>query len=151
MGRVKSKFTDSERFIQFEVLAWALQNRWSLDVYDSKGTFSKARGRYAQNTGMKIGTPDLIGCDAHGRAVFLELKKHGHRSKCRLEQRQFLERKIDSNAFALVVDDVQYLQKVYLHFVSLSDLKERRDYLKSLLPKKVLINNKIVEVSSFSS
>lgn len=142
MGRGKSKFTDLEKFVESQVLAWAFQRGWSLDVVDSKA-IRGAQDRFVRNSGVKVGTSDLVGCTDSGLAVYLELKRPGKRDLCRLEQRQFLERKIDSNAFALVVDDLEYLQTVYLHFVSL-DLKERRDYLKSLLPKKVLVNGRVL-------
>ena len=143
MGKGKSKFTDLEKYVEAQVLAWAFQNGWSLDVLDSKAVKS-ASGRYVRNSGVKVGTPDLVGCTDLGLAVYLELKKPGKASVCRLEQRQFLERKIDHNCFCLVVDNLETLQKVYLHFVSLTDLKERRAYLKALLPKKVLISEKIL-------
>jgi hypothetical protein len=143
MGKGKSKFTDLEKYVEAQVLAWAFQNRWSLDVLDSKAVQS-ASGRYVRNSGVKVGTPDLVGCTDAGHAVYLELKKPGNASVCRLEQRQFLERKIDHNCFCLVVDNLETLQKVYLHFFSLTDLQERRTYLKALLPKKVLISEKIL-------
>lgn len=139
----KSKFTDLEKFVESQVLAWAFENHWSLDVVDSKAVRG-AEGRFVRNSGVKVGTSDLLGCTDFGLAVYIELKRPGHMDVCRLEQRQFLERKIDSNAFALVTDSVQHLQTVYLHFSSLSDLKSKRDYLKSLLPKKVLIQKRIL-------
>ena len=53
MEKVNFKLCDPEKEVESEVLRWAFRNRWSLDVYDSKGTYSKAKGRYSQNTGMK--------------------------------------------------------------------------------------------------
>lgn len=145
MGKGKSKFTDLEKYVESQVLAWAFQNRWSLDVVDSKAVRGGS-GRFVRNSGVKVGTSDIVGCTHLGLAAYLELKRPGKGSICRLEQRQFLERKIEANAFALVVDDPQYLQTVYFHFVSLNDLQERRAYLKALLPTKVLVQGLVVQV-----
>jgi VRR-NUC domain. len=144
MGKCKSKFTDLEKSVECQVLAWAFQNHWSIDVYDSKAIQSVS-SRYIRNSGLKVGTPDLIGCDNQGNAVFLELKRPGKASVCSLEQRQFLERKIDCNAFCLVLDSSDYLQNVYTKW-SLMGQKDRRDYLKSLLPVKVLIQKKVISL-----
>lgn len=149
MEKVNFKLCDPEKEVESEVLRWAFQNRWSLDVYDSKGTYSKAKGRYSQNTGMKTGTPDLLGVTAEGFAAFLELKAPGKEKVCRIEQHSFLTRKIDSNAFALVLSSVSFLEETYSAWLKLRNQgkeKEARQFLLSLLPKKVLVNKKVFQL-----
>lgn len=151
MALRKSKFLESEKAVEQEIMAWAFQNRWSLDVYDSKGSYSETRGQYARNTGIKTGHPDLAGSDNLGRAVYLELKKAGQASKCRLEQHQFLSRKIESNCFAMVVDSVQVLETTYHTWLKLRNEgkeKEARDYLRGLLPTKVLVQGRTLEIQN---
>jgi hypothetical protein len=144
----KSKGISPEELVKREVLCWSFTKYWSLDVYDSKGTYSQSRGAYSKNIGMKSGTPDLIGCDNQGLAVYLELKKLGHRGSCRLSQRQFLERKIQANAFALVCDSVEYLESVYTEWISLRSisLEKAKSFLLEKLPNKVLINGKTISL-----
>ena len=71
MEKVNFKLCDPEKEVEGEVLRWAFRNRWSLDVYDSKGTYSKAKGRYSQNTGMK--TLVTLECATYGSFLTYEL------------------------------------------------------------------------------
>ena len=145
MGKCKSKFTDSEKFVESQVLAWAFKNRWSIDVYDSKGTFSEARGRYSRNTGMKTGTADLMGVSSEGYFVALELKAPGKEGVCRLEQHSFLTRKIESNGFALVLSSVSFLEETWTAWLKLRNEGRRAEaqrMLSDLLPKKVIVSGR---------
>ena len=140
-----------EKALEEDVLAWAFQRRWSLDVYNSVGQFSASAGRYVRNKGMKTGTPDLCGSDDLGHAVYLELKKPGKGKVCRLLQRQFLERKLEAHSFCLVVDDLGVLETTYSLWLSLRNkgqLKEASLMLKNLLPKKVLVDGKTITLES---
>lgn len=134
-----------EKFVESEVLAWAFQNHWSLDVYDSKGVYSESRGGYRSSNLIKAGTSDLVGCDNQGHAVFVELKKPNHHDVCSLGQRQFLERKINCGAFGCVVSSAKQLSEIYSQWKSLPEL-ERKEFLLSLLPRKVLVNKKIMHL-----
>lgn len=139
-----------EKQVEMAVDAWAFQNRWSLDRYDSKGTFSDKLGRYTQNIGMKTGTPDRIGCDSFGHAVFLELKRSGQSGVCRLDQRTFLARKIQSHAFGMVVDSIQALESTYSAWLKLHKEGKQDEALKllmDLLPKKVIVGKKTMVIS----
>ena len=131
--------------VESEVLAWCFQHGWSLDVYDSKGVYSESRGGYRQSNLIKPGTCDLIGCDNQGHSVFVELKKPNHHDVCSLGQRQFLERKINYGAFGCVVSSAKQLSEVYSQWKSQSVL-ERKEFLLSLLPRKVLVDKKIMHL-----
>lgn len=134
-----------EKLVEMDVLAYAFQQRWSLDVYDSEALFFGGKKR--SNPGLKAGTPDIIGADSQGIALFLELKDPKKDHVCRLAQFQFLTLKIESNAFAIVVSSSEQLDRFYKTWMSLrkTSLDEARNYLKSILPKKVLVNNKIIK------
>lgn len=133
-----------------EVEPWLRQHGFSYEIYDSKGAYSASLGRYVRNKGLKKGTPDIIGCDKNGIALFLELKepKKGH--VLRLEQYIFLRTKILSNAFAVCVSSSAQLEEYYLKWSNLESAKQ--EYLLSCLPDKVLIDSKppkIVQAPTF--
>lgn len=128
-----------EKVVQNLVYPKSFQLGMSLDLCDSKGVYSEKQGRYSSSTALKNGFPDLTGCDKFGHYVAIELKAFGERNLCSLDQWNFLKRKIEHNSFCLVCDCSNYLETVYNHWLSL-DPSARRDYLKSLLPKKVYIH-----------
>jgi hypothetical protein len=136
----------NEKMVESEVLAWMFARGWSADVYDSKGQYSASFGGYKSSQALKTGTPDLIASTDLGHAVFVELKKTGHDHTCRLEQRQFLEKKIASNAFACVVSSAKQLNDIYFEWLLLP-VDKRREFLLSKLPRKVLVNKKILHLS----
>ena len=125
----------------FDVEPWLRQHGFSYEVYDSKGQFSAKLGRYVKNSGMKKGTPDIMGCSPDGLAVYIELKEPRKDHLLRLDQFLFLHAKIRSNAFAVVVSSQSQLSEYYQTFLGLSQA-ERQTYLFSLLPQRVLIDSK---------
>jgi hypothetical protein len=102
-------------------------------------------GKKRQNPGLQVSTPDLIGNDSNGLALYVELKAPDGHEICRIGQHQFLTRKIFSNAFGAVVSSSAQLEQLYKRWLSLRNhsLIEARDYLLEQLPKKVLINGKV--------
>lgn len=135
-----------EKLVEESVMAWAFEMKIVLWVFDSKGQFSESANRYVKNRGIVKGCPDLLGLDSSGLFVAIELKAQKKGQVCRLEQRQFLERVIQSGGFGAVVENAQALDELYQHW-----LKERQNsssssvnLLLNALPKKVLVNKKIL-------
>lgn len=137
-----------EKKVESEVRAWAFAQGWDLEVYDSKATFSKAKGCYSRNRGLAVGTPDLLGLDQTGLFVAVELKAPGKENQCRVEQYNFLLRKIEKNGFACVVSSVETLALLYSEFLKVRQfsLLDSRQLLKNHLPKKVVSNGKVISV-----
>lgn len=136
-----------EKQVESEIMAWAFSKRWSLNIFDSKKVFIAGKSR--ENPGLPIGCSDLVGNTDKGLAVYIELKDPKKDKVCRLSQRQFLEKKIDSNAFACVVSSVAMLEEIFRKWKSLSG-KEARDFLRSQLPNKVIVGKKVVQLSKVS-
>lgn len=148
MANIPTKFISPEKQVEIDTLAWGYQNGFCLDVYDSEAIFTN--GRKVKNPGVKVGTSDLIGNSPEGLSAYLELKDPKKGKVCRIEQYNFLRRKIESNAFALVVSDVSFLAQTWSLWLSLrkqDKTKEAREFLLGLLPKKVLIDGKVVQIS----
>lgn len=135
-----------EKLVEMQVRQWAMQNNVWLEVFDSKATYSVKAKSYRKSQGLRMGTPDLIGADANGLGVYIELKAPGKEDVCRLEQKLYLEKAIRSNCFACVVSSVDKLSEIYANysFLRKDSLKKAQDYLLEHLPKKVLINGKTV-------
>jgi hypothetical protein len=135
-----------EKLVEKEILAWAFMNKIVLEVYDSKGTYSAKLGRYTENTGLDIGTPDLQGFDENGFFLRVELKDKGKDHICSLDQYRKLERAIQSNCFGAVVSSESQLETLYKMWLSLrsKSLESSRKYLLDNLPKKVMVNKKIL-------
>ncbi len=143
-----------EKEVEKEVLKWAKENGWSLDVYDSKGTYSFAAKSYRANRGLKKGTPDLQGCDPFGHLCLVELKAPKKDDCCSFEQREFLERKIQNFAFGIVTSSAQKLSDAYNQWLQLrydGKLDDARDYLLGLLPNKVLVRGLVMYLKDESA
>lgn len=138
--------TKHEKLVESEILAFAFQKRWSLDVFDSAVIPTKQR----QKTKLPNGTPDLVGNDDQGLSLYIELKRKNKEDCCRLSQHQFLTKKIESNAFACVISSAEQLEIIYNEWLALrkSSLIKAKNYLLNLLPKKVIINNKLYNINA---
>ncbi len=134
-----------EKIVEQKVYGTCFELKISIEIYDSKGTYSEKKKSYTSNQGMNNGTPDMIGCDQLGRFVAIELKAPGKENVCSLDQYNFLKRKIESNGFAVVVSCEKKLKEYYETWSNLNP-SEGREYLLSLLPKKVLFNKKIIHL-----
>lgn len=144
-NKIKPLQFKPEAWVEQAVLAWCFQNRWSVDVVDSK-MIRGPKGKMIENPGLPVGISDLLGNTDLGIAAFVELKKSNFRHVCRLSQRQFLERKIQSNAFGIVTDSVTHLEETYHKWISLREtsFNEAQSFLISELPKKVIVNKKVL-------
>lgn len=131
-----------EKLVESEVLGVCLELGLTVDVYDSKATFSEARNQYTKAQGLPEGTPDLMGCDRSGVLVELELKAPGKANLCSLAQHQRLTRTIESNGFAGVFDGGENLKHLYFAWRKLWLLGEdraARELLLSKLPRRVYV------------
>lgn len=147
MVRCKNKGFSPEKLVEQQVLAWAFENRWSLHVFDSKAI--RRGDRMQSNPGIPVGCPDLLGNCPCGFAAYIELKKHNADGVCRISQRNFLLQKIDSNAFACVVDSPEKIEQLYEKWVALREISWNvaRDLLRKALPTKVIVNGKVISVA----
>lgn len=124
-----------EKILEKEILHFLRLNGFDVDVVESKAVFSQKLGRYL-NSQTTVGMSDLIGNDKNGHACFIELKAKGRRSTLSQRQKLFLMKKIDSNAFACVVDSVEMLSQIYQdwkHYKASTDY-EARQFLLNMLP-----------------
>lgn len=124
-----------EKEVEKQVLVWLKQNNFCCDVVEAKATFSVASNRYTGRAASP-GMSDIIGNTSNGLAVFIELKAPGRRvgSALREDQRAFLTRKIQSGCFAVVADSAEYIDRVWKHYLTLSQ-EEKISYLLNEIPK----------------
>jgi hypothetical protein len=136
-----------ESWVEQQVMAWAFQNKWSVDIFDSRAIVSGRKTK--KNPGIIVGCSDLVGNDAFGLSVYVELKKEGEDGVCRFSQHKFLTRKIESNAFACVVGSVVRLKYLYDEWTSLrqTSFKKAREFLLKELPTRVLIDGRITRLN----
>lgn len=136
-----------EKEVEQEIMAWCFQNRWSVSVFDSKALIRGTR-EVSRNPGLPVGCSDIVGVSDIGLGVFVELKRRNGENICRLSQHHFLTQKIESNSFGVVVSSSEKLEEIYKFWLSLrnSSFEEARKYLLQQLPKKVLVNKKIISL-----
>jgi len=114
---------------------------WTVAIYEAKARWNSAAERFTSQ-GMKFGTCDCMGNTAEGIAVAVEFKAPGRlgsfNSEARFLQRQFIVDKVNSNAFACVVDSAERLEIIKTRWEDLRKLGlgPARDYLLSMLPQK---------------
>lgn len=114
---MKHKALSPEKLVEKEVLAYCSEMGWFVSVVDSSAVYSAKIGGYKRGMAKK-GFPDIIGCDASGRMVAIELKAKGKLSTVRPEQKLFLDRASSNGAFACVVDCAELLHSLYIKFIS---------------------------------
>ncbi len=142
-----------EKQVEQSVRFWLMKNNFSVEVFDAKATFSKAHNMYKKSQSMKEGVSDLVGVSPQGYFVAVELKAPKKEKVCRLKQYHYLRAKIASNGFGLVVSDVSFLSETWKSWLNLrleNKEKEARDFLLSLLPKKVQVGKRIVMIENFT-
>lgn len=134
-----------EKLVEKQVLAWCFKNNIDVNVFDSKAVFSYSKNSYSKNNGIPEGCADILGCDFDGKFFAIELKAPGKEKVCRLSQYNFIKRKIKSGGFCLVCSDCETLNDVFFKWKDLNK-DDGIQYLMSLLPKKVLINKKTINI-----
>lgn len=128
---IRKKNTKPEKEVERHVLEWLRVNNFDVNIVESKAVFNPKIGRYLSSMSTP-GMSDVIGNDRNGKAVYIELKAKGKINTLRENQFEFLKRKILTNCFAVVIDDVEKLSKYYNHWISLS-IQAGREYLLELL------------------
>lgn len=118
-------------------MAWMQSKGWSMQIYESKAKF--INGRWAQS-GLAFGTSDAQGNTDLGHAAYVEFKAPGRLSSYNAEknfrQRAYIEGKILTNAFAVVVDSAWRLSEIYEAWVEVRESGHElaRSYLFAVLP-----------------
>ena len=114
-------------------LLWMRESGWSVDVVEAKGVYNAQAGRYLDGQ-TEAGMSDIVGCTPQGIGAFVEAKAPGKLSTLRPAQREFLIDKIRCGAFAVVVDSVDRLNRLYRKWWSMSGRTESIQFLMSELP-----------------
>lgn len=126
----RTKNQKPEKQVEKYCLVWLRKNGFDVDIIEAGGGFNA----YGAVT-VKSGYVDCSGNDRHGYAVYIEFKAPKRLSTLRENQRDFLERKINSGAFACVVDSACLLEDIYAEWFN-TDLPEKKNYLLSKLPRR---------------
>ena len=136
------KNTKPEKTVEAECLLWMRQQKWDVNIYEAKATYDPKRGIYRQQS-MRAGTADCMGNTDKGHSAVVEFKAPGKLSTFaspdNIKQQEFIRRKIESGAFACVVDSVQRLVTIYLkwrEFIIRGDEQGAKDYLFEMLPTR---------------
>lgn len=124
-----------EKLVEAECLFWMRQQRWSVQVIESKATLSNGVWR---NQAVSAGTCDCIGTMPDGISVYIEFKAPGklktfNREK-NIRQREYIKSKIHMNAFSTVVDSVELLEQIYTTWQKMETPEEKRLFLLNVLP-----------------
>lgn len=133
----KRKNQKPERNVQDACLAWMRGLNWDVQIYEAKATFDP-RSNVWRNQAMPSGTCDCMGIDDMAHAVFIEFKAPGRRSSFNspknYKQKRFITEKIQRGAFAVVVDSVEVLQRIYFGWLELKNKEQRIQFLLAELP-----------------
>lgn len=118
-----------EAVIEAEIYKHLNSIGWSIDFYESS-TFG-INPEY-QDYKVRPGHSDLAGCMPNGTAAYIEVKNKGKRSTLSSTQREFLVEKINSNAFAVCADSLDYVLKSFEAWLS---APSRKAFLLKELPR----------------
>lgn len=140
MGRGKRNKAP-EKDVERACCKWLKENGFVGEVYESKATFDPKRGIYRQQS-LKSGHTDWGGVDPEGLAVYVEFKAPGKLSTfykdSNMAQRDFINARINQNAFAVVVDDLEKLISAYNEWKRCRaiSMDMARQFLFRILPKR---------------
>lgn len=145
LSEPRRKNEKPEKEVEKACLEWMRSDKqnWSVEIYEAKATYDPSKGIYRQQS-MKAGVCDCMGTLPDGISVAIEFKAPGRlstfNSERRFKQRKFIVDKINSNAFACVVDSVDRLVTIYERWRELRaanvDFGVARNYLLSMLPQQ---------------
>lgn len=126
-----------EKITEKDCMAWMFSNGFNMNVVESKSTYSPTLQRFILSV-IKAGVSDSFGNDKWGNAVFVEFKAKHCRAQLRPKQREFLVNKIETNCFALVTDNVFYLEACYRKWFTIREhsFHSARVFLSEQLPKR---------------
>ena len=109
-----------------------------VSVIEAKAVWNRHANNYVKGQ-VEPGYPDISGNDNDGLALYIEVKAKNRRCNLKDHQRKFLEKKIKSNCFAVVVDSPDKLSFFYKTFKKLrhdGKIVKARKFLMDMLPKK---------------
>ena len=133
----KRKNGKPEKLVEAECLFWMRQQRWSVQIVESKATFDPRRGVY-RNQSVSAGTCDCMGTLPDGIAIYIEFKAPGKLKTFNREknqrQIQYIKSKIEMNAFACVVDSAKLLEEIYITWRATETPEAKRIFLTKALP-----------------
>ena len=128
-----------EKLVEKECVQWLEKNNFDGQVYESKAVL---KGGEWRKSGMSYGHSDWMGASPYGELCAIEFKALGKRStfwKSGNERQQdFILNKIESNCFAVVVDNSVDLDRWFHTWRARKqhDPIGSKQYLLDLLPKK---------------
>jgi hypothetical protein len=140
----KRKNQKPEADLKKLVMAWLKSNRFLCNAVESKAVYSHSAGRYISGQ-TDAGFSDIVGTSPFGQAVFIELKAPGRRGTLKEHQREFLLDRISCGAFAVCIDSVEDLAKVWDEWHKASD----RSFAKNLLANHLPVEKSRVSVTLF--
>lgn len=127
-----------EKELVKKLLNWCEANGLHVHEIEAKAVYNERAGHYISGQ-VVAGYPDISGNNGFGVAVYIEAKAKGRRSTLKPHQREFLEKKIKQNCFAVCVDEVEKLKFFYTTWAELyrqDKHKEAQEFLLNMLPKK---------------
>lgn len=130
---VKRRNNKPEKEVEKEVCVWLKANKFSYNVVEAKSTYSPKAGRYISQA-ITPGVCDIIGVDINGSAIFIELKAPGSLKRLRFSQFLYLKNKIEMNCFAVVIDSVERLERLYHQWLNAEVGASRKELLLKHLP-----------------
>jgi len=113
-------------------MKWMRDHKMDVELIEASGGVNQFGG-----IAVKNGYSDCSGCDRFGYAVYVEFKAPGKIKTLRPQQRDFLEKKIRSNAFAIVTDSIERLDELYNAWVvrrQCYDFKRAQELLLDAMP-----------------
>lgn len=129
-----------EKDVERECLKWMRAQGWTVNIYEAKAKWNAQAERFT-GTGMKFGTCDCMGNTDDGISVAVEFKAPGalssFNSERRYLQKKFILDRINTNAFACVVDSANRLEAIYLEwrYLRAGSLEAARNFLLRALPQ----------------
>jgi len=139
-GTSSKRNTHPERdLVQKPCMIWMRAMKWDVEVYEAKATYDPRAGCY-RNQAMKAGTTDCMGTLPNGLSVIVEFKAPGKLATFNQDrnhkQKEFVIKKINTNAFAVVVDSVERLKELYYEWAVIKEVKPSTaiDFLLKALP-----------------
>lgn len=140
-GRGK-KNMKPEKEVEKACLIWMRAQGWEVSIYESKAIFNARSGTYTANPGLKTGNADCQGIMPCGTSVAVEFKAPGKINTFLRDgneaQRDFIIKRIHMNGFAVVVDSVECLEKMYGEWKKFREVDPEcaRRFLLSSLPTR---------------
>lgn len=112
-----------EKELEKIVMLWLKQNGFIVNVVESKAVYNPYAKRYLRGQ-TQAGFADIVGVTPSGHGCFIELKAPGRLSTLRDHQKAFLEARRACGAFAVAIDSIELLQKLYAAWLQENSAKK---------------------------